>query len=144
MKRSLCKNSFLPEEPPHGGDSIREGRLGFRIPLCLLYAHTVTTRMLSEDQANDTKQTQQTRSHAQHRVRHILSRRLKSQVSTDFLKSRFNGPTRGKPAYDLGAIEARIRRIEIFVPVRALAIYGRRPSESEPSPHRLYTIGPFR
>ena len=128
MKTRLFKNRFLPKKPPDGSNSIQEGGFGFRIPRRLCYVHTMTTRMFSEDQTNNAKQPQQARSHTQHRIRYILSRCLKSQMSTDFLEGCFNGPTRRKPADDLGTTEARIRGIEVFIPVCALAIMHKDPA----------------
>jgi hypothetical protein len=92
MIRSLFKNSFVPKQPSHGGDDIREGWFGFEIPLRTSNLDVMTPCMFGKDQADYAEQTQQARGRAQDRLSYVLPRRFKSQMSLNFLKSSFNGP----------------------------------------------------
>ena len=138
MMRSLFKNSFFPKQSPYGCNGIREGRFCFGIPLRPSYSDTMTPRMLSKNQAHYAEQAQQTRGCTQHRLGYILSWRFKTQVCTQLLKRGLYGPAGREPTGDLGGSKARNGSVEVLIPMCALNIVDKDPTNRTKPPPALY------
>ena len=133
MIRSLCKNAFLPKQSSHRCDGIREGGVGLDIPFRTANLNTMESCMLGKNKANYAEQSEQARGGAQDRLGHILTRSFKTQMSPHFLEGRFDRPASREPTGDLPEAQADVGGIKVFVPVRALNIMDKDPTNRNQS-----------
>jgi len=143
MTRSLCKNGFLPKQSLHRRDHIRESGIVLGIPFCTSYSDTMSTRVLGKNQADHTEQSQQTRSSTQYRPGDMLSWRLKTQMSTNLLKRRLDGPTRRKPTDNLNRFKAYVSCVIVFVPMGSLHIVNEDPANWYQASTRFIPAAPI-
>ena len=81
----LLKNALGPEQTPHGGDGVGEGRFALGVPTRCSQTDSVPPGMLGKDQADHAEEAQQAGSRSQNGLGHPLSRRLESQVGATWI-----------------------------------------------------------